>query len=71
MVHGDIVFVLYPCDIGVDRNGGRVGARLAPARFLHFLRRMGSVYNPEYNVDLSDLTLSYCNVDLEGILGGT
>lgn len=68
-IHGDIVFVLYPCDIGVERNGGRVGARLAPARFLHFLRRMGSVHNPEYNVDLSNLTLSYCNVDLDGIMG--
>ena len=34
--HGDVVFVLYPCDIGVKRNGGRVGARLGPARFLYF-----------------------------------
>ena len=57
------MFVLYPCDIGVERNGGRAGARWGPAKFLHFLRRMGSVDNAEWDVDLSGLTLSYYTVD--------
>jgi imidazolonepropionase len=66
-LHGDVVFVLYPCDIGVRRNGGRVGAQYGPARFLHFLERMGSLQNEEYNVDLSSLSLSYHMINLEDI----
>jgi len=65
--HGDVVFVFFPCDIGVRRNGGRVGARWAPSRFLHFLKRMGCVENPEYAIDLSLLKLSYYKVQLEDL----
>ena len=66
-LHGHVVFVLYPCDVGVRRNGGRVGARFGPDRFLHFLKRMGSVENSEFDVDLSDLKLSYHAIELEDV----
>jgi len=65
--HGHVVFVLYPCDFGVKRNGGRVGARYGPAKFLHFLKRMGSLQNDEYNVDLSSLKLTYHMVNLDDV----
>eukprot|EP00977_Amphora_coffeiformis_P000436 scaffold112_cov196-Amphora_coffeaeformis.AAC.3 len=62
---GDVVFVLFACDTGVERNGGRLGARLGPARFLHFLKTMGSLKNPEYDdMDLSRIKLTYHHVDL-------
>ena len=63
---GDVVFVLYACDVGVKRNGGRVGARLGPAGFLHFLQTMGSLQNPEYEgIDLSRIKLTCRSVDLD------
>lgn len=66
-LNGDIVFVLYPCDIGVKRNGGRVGARVGPAKFLYFLKRIGSTENEEYRVNLSWLRLSYAMVSLDDL----
>lgn len=60
---GDVVFILYPVDLGVERNGGRPGARLGPDKFLSFLRRMGTVRNPEYGVDLGSLKLGYYHID--------
>ena len=68
----NVVFVLYECDVGVQRNGGRPGARQGPGRFLEFLNKMGSLQNPEYKVDFlskndeSSLKVSYCYVDLHG-----
>ena len=55
---GELVLLGYPCDEGVRRNGGRVGAALAPAAVRKQMPRMGTVYNPELDVDLSKLTIS-------------
>jgi formiminoglutamase len=50
----DIVIIGFPHDEGVKRNGGRVGARLAPdnMRDIH-LKRIGTLVNPELNIDCS------------------
>lgn len=63
IVHGDqgnIVLLGFPYDEGVTRNSGRAGAKFGPSKFREFLRRTGTVVNPEYDdVDLRKyLTIS-------------
>jgi formiminoglutamase len=55
---GDIVIVGYPYDEGVRRNGGRVGAARAPAVVRGFLQKVGTVVNPEFNIDLKTIKLT-------------
>ena len=47
--HGDVVLVGFPYDEGVQRNHGRVGARLGPESFRRLLQRTGSVVNAEHD----------------------
>jgi len=67
LTHGDVVLVFYPCDVGVKRNGGRAGASAGPAIFLQHFCRMGSLQNPEFRADLSQLELSYYIVPLDDL----
>lgn len=57
-IHGALVLLGHPIDEGVRRNGGRVGARHGPAAVREFLRSLGTVVNPEYDIDLSPLAVS-------------
>ncbi|XP_065667727.1 formimidoylglutamase [Hydra vulgaris] len=45
----------YPCDIGVERNNGRVGSKNGPCCIRKKLEKMGTVINPEFNIDLSNI----------------
>ncbi|KAJ3207972.1 hypothetical protein HDU82_003086 [Entophlyctis luteolus] len=50
-----VTIVGFPYDTGVQRNGGRVGARLGPAAFLKLLltKRTGTAINAELDIDLT------------------
>jgi len=52
-----IAILGYPCDIGVLRNNGRVGAKDGPAVIRQKLPKLGPLSNPEWNIDLKDLHL--------------
>lgn len=57
--HWDVAILGFPYDEGTVINGGRAGAARAPAAWRRRLRRLGAVRNPEYNVDLSEMKVSY------------
>ena len=42
----------YPCDVGVARNGGVVGAKEGPAAVRKMIEKVGPLINPEYEIDL-------------------
>ena len=42
----------YPCDVGVARNGGVVGAKEGPAAVRKMIEKVGPLINPEYDIDL-------------------
>ena len=47
----------YPCDIGVERNNGRVGSKNGPDCIRKLFKKMGPVVNPELDIDLSIIHL--------------
>ena len=49
---GDVVVIGFPYDEGCTRNGGRAGAKEAPAYFKRLLAVCGTVVNPEFGIDL-------------------
>ena len=53
-----MVLLGFPCDTGVEINGGRPGARHGPEKFRSWIRRYGTVDNPEIDIDLSAITLA-------------
>ena len=55
---GQIVLLGFPHDQGVAINGGRVGARKGPQQLRAWLKRFGTVLNPEEGVDLSRLSVT-------------
>ena len=55
---GEVVLLGFPHDAGVAINGGRVGARRGPEAFRHWIRRTGSVDNPEIAADLTALSIT-------------
>ncbi len=55
---GQVVLLGFPHDTGVAINGGRVGARHGPEKFRSWVRRYGTVCNPEWEIDLSQITLA-------------
>uniref|UniRef100_A0A6B2LAM9 Arginase n=1 Tax=Arcella intermedia TaxID=1963864 RepID=A0A6B2LAM9_9EUKA len=59
----------FPYDIGVARNGGRVGARDGPKWFhkLIFERRTGTAINPELGIDLTSLEIGNLGMIEEGL----
>jgi len=50
--HGNIVLLGFPYDEGVRRNGGRVGASKGPSSFRKVSKRVGTVFNPEFDIDI-------------------
>ncbi len=55
---GNVVLLGFPCDAGVEINGGRPGARHGPEKFRSWIRRYGTADNPEMDIDLSGITLA-------------
>jgi len=55
---GDIVIVGYPGDEGVIRNGGREGACSGPSFIRLCMQKVGTVLNPEFNIDLRKIKIS-------------
>lgn len=49
----------YPCDIGVERNNGRPGAKRGPDVIRNRLPKLGPLVNPEFEIDLR------CKLSLE------
>ena len=47
----------YPCDEGVRRNNGRVGAKFGPACLRKILPQLGPLVNPEFKVDIQNIHL--------------
>ncbi|KAF8566712.1 hypothetical protein P879_10026 [Paragonimus westermani] len=47
-----IGLIQVPCDEGVRRNGGRLGASDGPAAVMNLLPRFGCLDNREWNIDL-------------------
>jgi len=47
----------YPCDEGVKRNNGRVGAKFGPSCVRKILPKLGPLINPEFNIDLRNIHL--------------
>lgn len=47
----------FPCDIGVQRNGGDIGARNAPNLLRKNILARSLGKNPEFNVDLGKISL--------------
>ena len=47
----------YPCDVGVERNNGRIGARNGPEAFRKKFSKLGPIINPEFNVNLNNIHL--------------
>lgn len=57
---GGIALIGFPFDEGCVRNGGRAGAKLGPEYFRKFLKGMGTLKNPEFDIDLSSLQVYDC-----------
>jgi formiminoglutamase len=55
---GTVVLLGFPCDTGVEINGGRPGACHGPEKFRSWIRRYGTADNPEMDIDLSAITLT-------------
>ena len=53
-----MILLGFPYDTGVEINMGRPGARHGPEKFRSWIRRYGTVDNPEMNIDLSGITLA-------------
>ena len=47
----------YPYDEGVERNGGRPGAKLGPASFRKILPKIGPLINPEFGININCIEL--------------
>ncbi|CAL8105718.1 unnamed protein product [Calicophoron daubneyi] len=48
-----VALIQVPCDEGVARNGGRVGAAEGPKVTMDLLHRFGCLHNRERNIDLA------------------
>lgn len=57
-IAGEIVIIGFPHHEGTVRNGGRPGATEGPSAFRQFVGKMGSAINPEFNIDLTDISIS-------------
>lgn len=47
-----VAIIGYPCDIGVARNGGVVGAKGGPAAVRRMIQKVGPLLNPEFSIDI-------------------
>ncbi|MDH5761929.1 MAG: formimidoylglutamase [Nitrospinota bacterium] len=54
---GTVVLLGFPYDAGVAINGGRPGACHGPEKFRSWIGRYGTADNPEWNIDLTRITI--------------
>jgi len=54
---GSIVLLGFPYDEGSRRAGGNVGAASGPKVVRRHLRKVGTIQNPEYDLDLTNLRI--------------
>lgn len=47
----------YPCDEGVARNGGRIGAKDGPMSVRKIIQKVGTLVNPEFSIDIRCIKL--------------
>ena len=60
----DVVFIGFPYDEGCIRNGGRYGGKNGPNEIRQLLVKMGTIDNPELNIDISKLKIAdFGNID--------
>ena len=52
-IYDKLVIIGFPYDEGAKKSGSRKGADYGPDSFRRFVKDIGSVRNPEYNVDIS------------------
>ncbi|MBI5427423.1 MAG: formimidoylglutamase [Nitrospinae bacterium] len=55
---GNVVLLGFPRDTGVEINGGRTGSAQGPEQFRSWLKRFGTLANPEEDADLSTISIS-------------
>ena len=48
-----LVIIGFPYDEGAKQSGGRKGSDYGPDSFRRFVRDIGTICNPEYNIDIS------------------
>ena len=63
----DIGIIGFPYDIGVLRNNGRVGSKNGPNVIRNYINRLGTLVNPEYNIDIKNLNIVDCGDVPSGI----
>jgi len=64
---GGVAFIGFPCDAGVERNGGRPGAAMGPDAFRHMLARMTpDARNVEAFCDILDRSIDLGDVKAVG-----
>ena len=47
-----VALIGYPCDVGVERNGGVVGAKGGPEAVRRMIQKVGPLINPEFSIDI-------------------
>ena len=57
-IEGEVVFLVYPYDLGVEINADRIGAAKGPKAFRPLLDQIGTVDNPEIGIIMESLTFS-------------
>ncbi|KJE88853.1 arginase [Capsaspora owczarzaki ATCC 30864] len=55
---GRLVLLGFPFDEGVRRNGGRLGSKDGPDSVRKYISGMGTLINPELNVNLNTISIS-------------
>lgn len=53
----NVAMIGYPCDDGVERNNGRVGAKNGPQVIWSRLPKLGPLINPELQINICNLNL--------------
>ena len=47
-----VALIGYPCDVGVGRNGGVMGAKGGPEALRRMIQKVGPLINPEFSIDI-------------------
>jgi formiminoglutamase len=58
----DCTLIGFPNDFGCTANGGRAGARDGPTEVFKILPKIGTVINPELDIDISHLSIGHAGL---------
>ena len=65
-IHGEVILIGFPYDIGAKRNNQFHGQSNGPDCFRRFLSKTSSIYNPELDIDISELKIrDYGNIAIK------